>query len=101
MRRRRQRRRLRAPGPVPRLLAAKLGTTSAPLAALLHPTPSPQASPAPRPPTPRHRKPRRLPGGRGEVAGQAGLWAGYQGLGRTQKSGFQSTGSPSPFYPNS
>lgn len=53
MRRRRQRRRrLRAPGPVPRLLAAKLGTTSAPPAALLHPTPTPQAFPAlgPHPP---------------------------------------------------
>lgn len=102
MRRWRQRRRLRAPGPVPRLLAAKLGTASAPPTALLHPTPNPQASPAlgPHPYSPQ--APPAGWGGGGEPARQAGgAVGGVPGLGGQPRSLVSSLpGSPSSSYSN-
>lgn len=99
MRRRRQRRRLRAPGPVPRLLAAKLGTTSAPPAALLHPTPTPQAFPAlgPHPHSPQAPQ---AGGGRARLAdGAVGRGARAWGEPRSLVSSLPD--SPSRSYSNS
>lgn len=88
-----RRSRLRTPGPAPRLLAAKLGTT--------HPSPPPRRCPlrtslAPRSPSPLPPSwiaPQAPRVGRTELAWQVGLWAPYQlspALGQIQESGSRS-----------
>lgn len=101
MRRRRQLRRLRARGPAPRLLAAKLGTTHSAPPAWLLPL---RASLTPRPPSPLPQagSPPQAPQvGGGSPAGLAGGRCGRgtspdlpQDPGGTQKSGFWPTRLP-------